>query len=339
MTTPDSDPVDAWLRRELGLQPPLRPHQVAGGLSNVTSIVVDGNGRRVVVRRPPDGVHGGGAHDVLREARIMTALLATEVPVPRVVATADPVPGAPWPAYAMDYVDGVVVDSTTVVDELPAGTRHALGLGLVDVLVAVQGVDLGATGLGDLRRGTTYIDRQLRRWRSQWSATATRSVPAVDRVADRLERQLAGVPAQPDCLVHGDFRFGNVMIGPGRPPRIAALLDWELATTGHPLADLGFLGARMHAPSGVLADAGDPSAAAGMPTFDELTEHYHRRTGVPIDAVPLFVALSAWRWAIIVAGIARRFEEGRMGQVADDADWQHSRVGLLAALAEEWLGA
>jgi aminoglycoside phosphotransferase (APT) family kinase protein len=179
----------------------------------------------------------------------------------------------------------------------------------------------------------------MRRWRSQWSATATRNVPAVDRVADRLERELAGVPAHSDCLVHGDFRFGNVMISSERPPRISALLDWELATTGHPLADLGFLGARMHAPAGVLADVFDPSAAAGMPTFDELTQHYHRRTGVPIDALPLFVALSAWRWAIIVAGVARRFEEGRMGEIADDVEWQHSRVGLLAGLAEEWLGA
>jgi aminoglycoside phosphotransferase (APT) family kinase protein len=139
--------------------------------------------------------------------------------------------------------------------------------------------------------------------------------------------------------VHGDFRFGNVMIAPGQPPRIAALLDWELATTGHPLADLGFLGARMHAPPGVLADGRDPSSAAGMPTFEELAAHYHYRTGVPIDTLPLFVALSAWRWAVIVAGVARRFEEGRMGEVADDVDWQHSRVGLLAGLAEEWLGA
>ena len=118
--------------------------------------------------------------------------------------------------------------------------RYRLGFELIDVLSGLQAVDLDA-GLATMRRGTPYLERQIRRWNAQWTATASRVVPAIDDVRPGCRRSWPALSPQPDCLVHGDFRFGNVMVTHEPEPGISALLDWELATTGHPLADLGFL--------------------------------------------------------------------------------------------------
>jgi aminoglycoside phosphotransferase (APT) family kinase protein len=332
--------LEAWLATTVGLVPTLRGEQIAGGWSNVTAVVRAGDGRAVVVRQPPAGRAHGGAHDVLREARIMTALGGTPVPVPRV-----PVPrvlgqaAGERPVYAMELVDGVVVDSAGRLDGLDTAARTSLAGGLLDVLVALQRVDVEQAGLGDLRRSTPYLERQLRRWSGQWDRTATRSVPELERAAGRLRAGAPAVAPVPECLVHGDFRLGNVMVAPADHSRVVALLDWELCTVGHPLADLGFLGARTSAPAEVLPEGRDPLAADGMPPFDALVAMYAERAGTPVDPadVAYFVALSAWRWAIIVEGIGRRFAEGAMGAVTEDVQWQRMRVGRLAALANEWL--
>ncbi|MEV5559269.1 phosphotransferase family protein [Nonomuraea wenchangensis] len=333
----NQEEIGAWLVRTCGLVAPLTHEQIAGGLSNVTTLVTDATGRQVVVRRPPSGSHTGGAHDVLREARIMRSLAATDVPVPAVVAACDDDAIAGRPFYVMEHVRGTVVDSPDVLAKLRPEARWRLGLELMDLLAALQHVDVEAVGLSELRRSTPYLDRQLRRWKSQWAVNATRSLPIVDRVTERLEKVLPTLPARRDRLVHGDFRFGNVMIGSGGSPRVEALLDWELATTGHPLADLGFVGGRMSAPDGVLAGDADPSSAAGCPDFETLVRRFESLTGEPAGEVPVFVALSAWRWAIIVEGVHKRFAAGRMGEVAEDADWHRSRVELLARLALDWL--
>jgi aminoglycoside phosphotransferase (APT) family kinase protein len=236
-----------------------------------------------------------------------------------------------------------VVRSAEVAAAVAPDDRRALGFALVDVLADLHAVDLDAVGLGPLRRRTPYLQRQLRRWTEQWRTTATRELPAVDRVAERLAVALDGVDADRDVLIHGDFRFGNVMIEDVAAPRITAVLDWELATTGHPLADLGFLGARIGAPPGVLEGDIDPSAVAGYPSFEELGQRFAARTGVPIRDLPVFVALSAWRWAIIVEGIARRVSQGSMsggmgGSAAESAAWHRRRVELLAGFAADLLG-
>jgi aminoglycoside phosphotransferase (APT) family kinase protein len=186
-----------------------------------------------------------------------------------------------------------------------------------------------------MRRGTPYLERQIRRWNAQWTATASRVVPAIDDVSSRLQKILPALSPQPDCLVHGDFRFGNVMVTGEPEPVISALLDWELATTGHPLADLGFLGARMQAPAGVHEPGPDPSAVDGFPSYGEHADRFHQRTGVPIADLTVFVALSAWRWAIIAEGIHQRFARGEMGEVQADVAWHRRRVELLATIAAD----
>jgi aminoglycoside phosphotransferase (APT) family kinase protein len=329
--------ITRWLQSSAGLQGRLHWRQVAGGLSNITYVVTDGTGRRVVVRRPPEGKLTGGAHDVLREARILAALQRTTVPVPAVLASChDPeVAGAPF--YVMEHAAGAVLESADSARRFSLPQRRRLGFRLIDVLCALQAVDLDAAGLAAMRRGTPYLERQLRRWNAQWKATASRVVPAIDHVSSRLQKILPTVPRQPDCLVHGDFRFGNVMVTDGPEPGISALLDWELATTGHPLADLGFLGARMQAPDGVLEPGPDPSAVDGFPSYGELADRFHQRTGAPIADLAVFVALSAWRWAIIAEGIHQRFARGEMGAVEADVGWHRRRVELLATFAADVL--
>ena len=329
------DAMAGWLRSSAGLLGQLQWRQVAGGLSNITCVVTDETGRRVVVRRPPQGELTGGAHDVLREARILAALRPTAVPVPAVLtACQDPqVAGAPF--YVMEHAAGAVLDSAESARRFTLRQRRQLGFQLIDVLSDLQAVDLDAVGLATMRRGTPYLERQIRRWNAQWTATASRAVPAIDDVSSRLQKILPTVTPQPDCLVHGDFRFGNVMVTGEPVPRISALLDWELATTGHPLADLGFLGARMRAPAGVLEPGPDPSAVDGFPSHGDLADRFRQRTGVPIDDLEVFVALSAWRWAIIAEGIHQRFVRGEMGEVQADVAWHRRRVELLATFAAD----
>lgn len=330
----------AWLRRNVGLVEPLSGATISGGWSNITSTVTDACGRTIVVRRPPAGQAGGGAHDVLREAMIMDALGATALPVPVVRGRCGDVSVAGYPFYVMDHVAGTVVRSAEVARAIAPPRRRELGFTLVDVLADLQAVDVDAVGLRVLRRSTPYRQRQLRRWNEQWRAAATRPVPMIDRTAQRLERALQAVAAGADVLVHGDFRFGNIMIDSVRRPDITAVLDWELATTGHALADLGFLGARMNCPAGVLEDGPDPSAVEGFPSFAELTARFESRTGVATTDLPVFVALAAWRWAIIADGIRRRLSRGAMvtgmgGGAAESAAWHHARVELLATFAAD----
>jgi len=329
----ERDALGDWLRRTVGLYGDLDWGQVPGGLSNLTYIVTDERGRRVVVRRPPDGQLTGGAHDVLREARIMSALLATAVPVPRVLAVCAAPQLVSVPCYVMEHVPGKVLASAASAERLAESDRRRLGFRLIGVLADMQAVDLDQVGLGDLRRRTPYLKRQTRRWTAQWQATADRPVPAVDHVARQLVRILPQVRPEPDCLVHGDFRLGNVMITGDAEPQVSALLDWELATVGHPLADLGFLGARVQAPPGVLEADTDPLSVAGFPAYEELVACFQERTGVDTSALPVFVALAAWRWAIIVEGIQQRFSRGQMGDLSEDSAWHRRRAELLAEFA------
>ena len=331
------DAMAGWLRSSAGLLGQLHWRQVAGGLSNITYVVTDETGRRVVVRRPPQGELTGGAHDVLREARILAALRPTTVPVPAVLAACQDPQVAGGPFYVMEHAAGAVLDSAESARRFTLPQRHRLGFELIDVLSGLQAVDLDAVGLATMRRGTPYLERQIRRWNAQWTATASRVVPAIDDVSSRLQKILPALSPQPDCLVHGDFRFGNVMVTGEPEPGISALLDWELATTGHPLADLGFLGARMRAPAGVLEPGPDPSAVEGFPSYGELADRFRQRTGVPIDDLEVFVALSAWRWAIIAEGIQQRFVRGEMGEVHADVAWHRRRVELLATFAADVL--
>ncbi|TWH02689.1 aminoglycoside phosphotransferase (APT) family kinase protein [Nocardioides sp. J9] len=296
-----SDPagVRAWLT-DLGLAPvgdvTLSP--LGAGQSNLTFRVHDRTGHQWVLRMPPAGPHLDSAHDVLREARIMSALGPTPVPVPHVHGTLeDP------PAFLMSCVEGVVLDSRAALDATPHEVRRTIGLSLVRTLGAVHAVDLDATGLSTLASHAPYAERQLRRWTRQWEASRTRDLPTLDALTERLR---AAVPPQRETtLVHGDGHVLNVVTAPGTG-EVVALLDWELSTLGEPLADLGTLLAYWPQAGEPAMQHLAPSQHPGFATRDDLVEAYATATGRDVDGVGFWHVLGLWKVAIIAEGILHR---------------------------------
>ncbi|CAM5580857.1 hypothetical protein STANM309S_02782 [Streptomyces tanashiensis] len=211
---------------------PLEARLIEGGRSNLTYVVSDGTGRWVV-RRPPLGHVLATAHDMRREHRVISALHATDVPVPGTVLLCEDesVLGAPF--YVMEFVDGTPYRSARQLAPLgPERTRAAV-LGLVDTLVDLHAVDPAAVGLGDFGRPEGFLDRQLRRWGKQLDASRGRELPGIEELHAALGRALPASP--PPTVIHGDYRLDNVLVG--EDDRIRAVLDWEMSTLGDPLTD------------------------------------------------------------------------------------------------------
>lgn len=308
----DVDRVSAWLATNIdGARAPFTFDLIAGGRSNLTYRVIDANGARFVLRRPPLGHVLATAHDMAREFRIIAAVGSTSVPVPRALGlcTDESVNGATF--YVMGFVDGVVLDSADKAVALPLQLRPSAAHHLIDVLADLHAVDVDSVGLGDLARRDGYIERQLKRWSTQWENSKTRDLPEIDEVVRRLSSHL---PRQQGVVIaHGDFRFGNCLtdVSSGR---IAAVLDWELCTLGDPLADLGYLGVYWSdGPSNALR-ANDPTPAGGFPPFSELVDRYASITGRDVSAVDYYVAFSCWRLAVISEGVYARYLHGAMGE-------------------------
>ena len=317
----DVEPVSAWLVDHIeGCQSPFRFELIAGGRSNLTYIVTDANGRRMVLRRPPLGQILATAHDMAREYRIISALVGTGVPVAETlgVCTEPAVNGETF--YVMDYVDGVVLSSPDRAETLTAPQRHAAALSLIETLVALHGVNVDDVGLGDLSKRDRYIERQLKRWSTQWASSKQRDLPEVEEVERRLR---ANVPEQRGVsIVHGDYRFGNCMVDPVRAT-INAVLDWELCTLGDPLADVGWLLVYWSDP-GETRSPQDPTAAGGFVSRAELVARYGDLSGRDVTRVAYYEAFGLWRLACISEGVYARYRRGAMGD--DGVDLEHLRL-------------
>ncbi|MER5177336.1 phosphotransferase family protein [Streptomyces sp. NPDC002896] len=288
---------------------PLTVRLMHGGRSNLTYEVTDGT-HRWVLRRPPLGVLTPTAHDMDREYRVVASLGDTGVPVARaVLSCTDPeVIGAPF--CVVDFVEGPVLrDGDEAVALAPGDARRAAEA-LVDALVALHAVDASDVGLGDFGHPDGYLERQVRRWRGQWDRVATRALPDLDELHGRLARALpaSGAPA----IVHGDYRLDNTILAPGDLGRIAAIVDWEMATLGDPLADLGML--LMYwdpACEPVLGARHVPTANPGFPSGRELAERYAEKSGRDIEAVDYYQALGCFKLAVIAEGIHARYLAGQ----------------------------
>ncbi len=291
---------------------------IEGGRSNLTYRLRvtgdDGADHRWVLRRPPLGHVLATAHDMVREHTVQAALEGI-VPVPRMVALCqDPeVLGAPF--YLMQDVEGVVVRSRADAEALGAEAMARAGRALVATLAALHRVDPAAVGLEGFGRPDGFLARQVRRWSGQLEASRSRDVAGAEELRDRLA---AAVPAERDLphrhgVVHGDFRLDNVVLDPSGPS-VAAVLDWEMATLGDPLADLGLLLTY----AGALARFDNPIAEAmsprvGWPTNDELVAQYEEL--VPLDdedrtALRWCTAFGHFKLAVICEGIHHRFTRG-----------------------------
>jgi alkylation response protein AidB-like acyl-CoA dehydrogenase/aminoglycoside phosphotransferase (APT) family kinase protein len=309
---------------------PLAASPIGTGHSNVTLRIVR-EGLDAVLRRPPRPPLAPSAHDVLREARVLHALAATAVRVPRVLyvhAGAAPL-GVPF--FVMERAPG-----EEVTERLPdwlatPEARAVLADDLVETLCEVHAVDWRASALGQLARHDGYLERQLRRFRELLAHTRTRPLPRADELAERLERLR---PVQRETtLVHGDFRLGNVLALPG-PVRISALLDWELATLGDPLADLGYLAATWSEPGsrGNALELSPATRAPGFPTRAELVARYAERSGRESADLPWYMALALWKGAIFLEGNYRRLLAGS----TDDPYYRGLDVGVPELLEEAW---
>jgi len=282
---------------------------IAGGRSNLTYAVSD-DVHHWVVRRPPLAHVLPTAHDMAREWRVISALQSTDIPVPGAVAICeDPsVIGAPF--YVMDFVDGHVVRDR-LPDEWPAtvDTCRAMSNALINTLLELHAVEPEAVGLADFGHPRGFLERQVRRWWQQWEASKTRELPAIEDLHHRL---LDGLPVQSaPGIVHGDYRFDNVIYAPDDPHRIAAVVDWEMSTVGDPLCDLGLLVVYW------VTDKSDPTGSAvpgarvslgeGFPSREQMIARYAAGRDRDLSNLEWYVALGHYKLAIIAEGINARF--------------------------------
>ena len=329
--------VSRWLADNVaGAQAPFSFQLIAGGRSNLTFFVTDDNGIRYVLRRPPLGHVLATAHDMAREHRIISAVGQTDVPVPATLGlcTDETVNGAPF--YVMNFVDGVVLDNAEKAELLDRSLRRSASFNLIDVLCELHDVDIDAVGLGNLAKREGYIERQIKRWSTQWENSKTRELPEIDEVVRLLSTK---VPRQQDVsIAHGDFRFGNVLTDV-TTGRIAAVLDWELCTLGDPLADLGYIGVYWSDGPASALRANDPTPAGGFTTYGELVERYATKTGRDVSGVDYYVAFSCWRLAVISEGVYARYLHGAMGnQEGIDMTVMKAGVDALTIRALEAVG-
>jgi len=309
----DLDALRAFLSPHVGgVNVSLQAELIAGGRSNLTYIVHDGE-RRFVVRRPPLAHVLPTAHDMAREVRMLTALRGTGIPVPAVIASCDDpsVIGAPF--YVMPYVDGHIVRETLPeqFEDSPA-TRRAMSEALIDILVQLHQVVPSGVGLGDFGKPDGFLQRQVRRWWQQWDASKTRELPSMEELRRRLEQT---VPAQSaPGIVHGDYRLDNVIFAPDDPARIVAVLDWEMATVGCPLCDLGLLLVYWADDAAeVAARTLHGRAITVEPGFlrrDQLRARYAASSTRDCTNLDWYIALGAYKLAIIAEGINARFLRG-----------------------------
>jgi aminoglycoside phosphotransferase (APT) family kinase protein len=325
------EPLAAFLDAQGLGAGPIEAEPVGEGHSNVTYLVRRG-ATELVLRRPPRPPLPPSAHDVLREARLLRALEPTPVRTPRVLAVCEEeaVIGAPF--YVMEKVEGDVITSA-IPPALDAPEQHArIGEQLVDALAEIHAADWRACGLEGFGKPTGYLERQLRRFSGLWEHNKTRELPALDRVTGWLRAHCP--QSGPATIVHGDYRLGNVMLAPGAPARIVAIFDWELATIGDPLADVGYLTATYAQPgdAGTIFTLGAVTTQPGFPTREQLIARYEARSGRSMRDVRWYATLALWKAAIFLEGSYKRLLAG----TTDDPFFQLLDTGVPDLAERAW---
>lgn len=302
--------VTAWIAAHTEVTAPLTFKLIAGGRSNMTFTVSDAAGRRFVLRRPPLGKLLPSAHDMAREHRLMSALAGTAVPVPRMVGLCQDPAVNERDFYVMHFLDGIVVRDIEIGRSLSEAVRGRMSRELIKTLVDLHRVDIDAVGLGSLAKREGYIERQLKRWTTQWEQSKTRELPMIDRVRDALAANMP--PPSKPTIAHGDYRLSNCMMNPAGP--VAGVLDWELCTLGEPMADLGGLLGYWYDPS--YPESGGDSQTTSLPGFlsqDEMAALYADAMGVKLATVDYYRGFAQWRLACIGEGVYARYLGGQQG--------------------------
>jgi aminoglycoside phosphotransferase (APT) family kinase protein len=318
------EPLRAFLD-EHGLgEGELRAEPIGEGHSNVTYLIeregagvnpsaddATGTGKgptQFVLRRPPRPPLPPSAHDVLREARLLRALADTPARVPRVLAVCEDERTIGCPFYVMERIAGEVI-----VSEVPAALdspahRRAIAQELIEALAEIHAVDWRAAGLEGFGKPTGYLERQVRRFGGLWEVNRTREIPAVQRVGAWLAENM---PESGEAsIVHGDYRLGNTIFAATPPVRLQAVLDWEMATIGDPLADVGYMCMMWSEggdPRGGMRDyLGGVTRGEGFPTRGELIESYEARTGRSMADLRWYTTLALWKAVVFMEGNYKR---------------------------------
>jgi aminoglycoside phosphotransferase (APT) family kinase protein len=304
----DEAALERYLRAQLpGFAPPMSVQQFGGGQSNPTFLLTAG-AQRFVLRKKPPGQLLKSAHQVEREFRIMRALAQTDVPVPRmhVLCEDESVIGTAF--YVMDFLEGRIFRDPQLPGMAPA-ERSAIYDNMNDVLARLHQVDHAGIGLGDFGRPGNYFDRQVARWITQYRAAQTDQIPEMEQLIEWMPKN---IPIDDSVsIAHGDYRLENTMFHPSEP-RAIAVLDWELSTIGHPLADLAYncMGYHVMNPrqGGIV---GIDNAATGIPSEGDYIERYCRRVGrARIDNWSFYLSFSVFRLASISQGVYKRGLDG-----------------------------
>ena len=328
----DRPAVEAWIGANVSeLTPPFTWTQLEGGHSNLTYSLVDANGERAVIRRPPQGELLPKAHDMNREFTIISGLGPTAVPVPKAYALCDDrsVTGALF--YVMSEVEGRAMYTAEAVEEwLTMEARAVVGFSFMETLAALHAIDPDDVGLGDLGRREGYVARQLKTWYGSWNASIEGASLDDERIHQLHELLSTTTPEQgPGRVVHGDYGLHNCMLG--QDGKVKAVLDWEIATLGDPLADFAY----------ALNVWGDPddevrishesaTTAPGFARRQELADHYASITGADLSQLDYYRAFNYFKSACILHGVYARYLEGKKS--TEGVDLPEMKERLLATI-------
>ncbi|MBX7119100.1 MAG: phosphotransferase family protein [Gemmatimonadaceae bacterium] len=325
------EPLDAWLATHVPHLGPVREvSQFPGGFSNLTYLLTCAHGE-AVLRRPPHGVAAGKAHDMPREAGILSVLELRGIPAPKALAVCDDATVIGAPFYVMERMRGLILRGATAPSACTADTFARLGASFVDTLVAIHGATPADPVIGGLGRPLGYVGRQVEGWTERWHRSRDDAVPAMEQLAAWLAERQPGESGA--CLVHNDYKYDNLVLDPTDPARIIAVLDWEMATLGDPLLDVGTALA-------YWVEAGDPptfkalglgvTALPGNLTRAELWARYLERSGRAMRPAAWYHAFGLFKVAVIAQQLFARHRKGlttdeRFGRLGE-------AVHLLAAL-------
>jgi len=305
--------------------------RIGEGSSNVT-FLIERSDACFVLRRPPRPPLPPSTHDVVREARLQLALEPLGLRVPHIVAVCEDAALIGGPFYVMDFIEGDVLTNTLPawIGDDPLACR-GLVEEVVDALVEIHAVDSTEPAVAPFVRPGSYLERQVRRFGQLWELNATREIPAVVEVGAWLAERMPEAIAP--TVVHGDYRLGNVIFARGRPPRLAAVLDWEMGAVGDPRADVGYLLATYtdEASARLPLELTPVTGGKGFPSRQEVLELYCARSGRDVDDVDWFEALALWKGAVFCEAIHSRYLRGELDHDAFAATLGEGVPALAAA--------
>ncbi len=331
--------VSQWMCEHVGATAPLEFELIAGGRSNLTYRVSDANARTFALRRPPVSHVLPTAHDMVREHTIISALHPLHVPVARPLGLCTDESVNDSPFYVMEFVEGAILrtrsDAESVFKE---SERRIIGDNLAATLAQLHDVDVERAGLSDLARHDGYIERQLRRWRTQYDQMSVEGVDyggVVEAVGDQLA---ASIPRQQRVsVVHGDYRLDNTVLDAAGA--VKAILDWEICTLGDPMADLGLLlvyWAEPDDPSEALLGAA-PTTAAGFSTREQVLAAYASHSDLDVSQVAYYQAFGYWKLACIMQGVFARYSAGATAGDQGSVQEYPQHIKMLVELAKQTL--